>query len=253
MISGEGFPAGRRIEAGIGVTAWPLHPRTPQAHDHRSLLRTCILSIDRLLRWRYGVHEFADTDDNLLRISVSIAAQRIDLADGTEILPGDCIIDLHLWNERIPALGPLRSSGLGWGSRARRRMERSLTTLAAHVEANQPLQQCKAFRAEAVFLTGRRIQTLARIAERLGLGPPIELQQADLGHTMLALALAWACHPGRAMTRRLTATRYTFWMSRRTLRDRYFQADGGSLARCDGRAADLHSGPPIGETSRWTM
>ena len=229
MISGAGVPAEQTIEAGIDVAAWPLSPRTPHTHDDRSLPRRCILPIDRLLRWRYVVHEFSHTDDDLLRIPVSSAAQRIALADGTEILPGNLVIHLHLWNERISARTSFRS-GLGWGSRARRRIERSLVSLAAHVEANPSLAQCSVFRAEAVFLIGRRAGTLSRIAERLGFGTPIVPRPADPGHTMLAFALAWACHPGNPMNRPMRATRYSFWMSRSTLRDRYLHADGAGNA-----------------------
>ena len=229
MISGAGCPAESAIEIGLGKTAQPLLAPPGSAYDNRNLLRVCILSVDRLLRRYYGVHEFSPAEDNLLRISASIAEQRITLGDGTEILPGDVVIDLHLWNERIPALGSFRS-GLGWGSRVKRRIERSLVSLAAHVETNPSLAQCKAFRAEAVFLVGRRAETLSRIAERVGFGTPTAPQPADPGHTMLAFALAWACHSGDPVLRWMRATRYVFWMSRSTLRDRYLRASDARIA-----------------------
>ncbi len=231
MISGGGSPAGPSIEIGIGIgmagRRWPF--RIEAACDHRSLPRACILAIDRLLRRYYGVHEFSAIEENLLRMSLSSAKQRITLRDGTEIAVGDVVIDVHLWNERIPALGSFRS-GLGWGSRAARRIERSLALLAAHVEADPSLAQCKALRVDAVFLPGRRAATLPRIAERLGLGAPVAVRPADAGHTLLALALGFACHPGNPTSRRWRAARYTFWVSRQALCARYRPACGPRVA-----------------------
>ena len=200
------------------------------ADDDRNLLRVFILAVDRLLRRYYGIREFSDTEDNLLRISTSIAEQRVILGDGTEILPGDAVIDLHLWNERIPGLGPFRS-GLGWGSRVKQRIERSLAVLAAYVEATPSLMPCRAIRADAVFPTRRRSETLLRIAARLGFDGPGTLRPADPGHTLLAIALGWVCHPGSPLLRqRLRAARYSLWMSRRALRERYLSASGALMA-----------------------
>ena len=229
MIGGARLPAQSSVEFGTAITVPPLLMRTSAACNDWNLWRACVFSIDRLPRRYYGVHEFSLVGDNLLRISVSIAEQRITFGDGTEILPGDVIIDLHLWNERIPALGSFRC-GLGWGSRAKQRIEHSLAVLAAHVEADPSLAQCKAFRAEAVFLTGRQAETLSRIAGRLGFGARIAPRPADPGHTMLAFALAWACQPSAPMPRRLRASRYTCWMSRRTLHDRHLSASGAMIA-----------------------
>jgi hypothetical protein len=228
VISRAGCPAESAIEIGLGSTAQSLLAPPGSPYDNRNLLRVCILSIDRLLRRYYSVHEFSHTEGNLLRISASIVEQRVTLGDGTEILPGNAVIDLHLWNERIPALGPFRS-GLGWGSRVKQRIEHSLAVLAAYVEATPSLVQCNAVRAEAVFLTGRRAETFPRIAGRLGFDGPVTLRPADPGHTLLAVALGWACHPGSPPLRRLRAVRYTLWMSRRTLRDRYLSASGALI------------------------
>jgi hypothetical protein len=184
------------------------------------LFRNGVFLIDRLLRRYYGIHEFSRTPDDLLRIAVGIAHESISLPDGTEIAPGDPVIDLHLWNERFLALGSCRV-GLGWGCRVRRRVMRSLAALAAHVAADPSLAGCKALRADAAFVSRRKSHTLSRIARRLGFTQPTRLQPADPGHTMLALALAWAFGPASARLRPRRAMRCTFWMSRRALCDRY--------------------------------
>jgi hypothetical protein len=199
-----------------------LAPSPPEPSHDGSVLRAGILWIDRVLRRYYGVHEFSQREDDLLRIAIAVAEHRVVLADGTVVQPGDIVVDLHLWNERVRALGGGRALGLGWGCRAKRRIERSLAALAAHVEVTQGLAHCKAFRAEAVFIRGRRERALLRIAQRLGFGTPKNPERADVGHTLLAFALTWAFHPGDRAYRGIWGTRYTFWMSRRALRDRYF-------------------------------
>jgi len=185
VIGEAGFPAESAMQISAGMTVPRRLSRPGPACDDRNLRRACVFFIDRLLRRYYGVHEFSPVGDNVLRISVSIAEQRI---------------------------------------------EHSLAVLATHVETNPSLAQCKAFRAEAVFLTGRQAKTLSRIAGRLGFGARIAPRPADPGHTMLAFALAWACQPSATMPRRLRASRNTFWMSRRTLRDRHLSASGAMIA-----------------------
>lgn len=227
MTGSPASPPAPTIEIGaaMSVSMFPL--RNIPAYDHRSWLRVCILSLDRRLRRHHGVREFSPVEGNLLRISTGIAGQHIAFADGTELRPDDAVIDLHLWNERIPTLGS-RRPGFAWASRAKRRNEHSLAVLAAHVEADPSLTACTAIRAEAVFLTGRRAGTLSRIARRLGFEVPTGPRPADPGHMLLALALA--CHPGDPIWRPPRAARHILWMSRRTLRARHLGAGVMTMA-----------------------
>jgi hypothetical protein len=230
-------PPAPTIEIGAAMSVPLFSLRNIPAYDHRSWLRVCILSLDRRLRRHHGVREFCPVEGNLLRISTGIAGQHIAFADGTKLCPDDAVIDLHLWNERIPTLGSLRP-GFAWASRAKRRIEYSLAMLAAHVEANPSLTACTAIRAEAVFLTGRRAGTLSRIARRLGFEVPTGPRPADPGHTLLAFALAFACHPGDPIWRPPRAARHILWMSRRTLRARYLSANVTTTAASDARHPD---------------
>jgi hypothetical protein len=223
------------LAAGV-ATFRSLAPSSPEPAHEGSLLRAGILWVDRVLRRYYGVHEFSQREDDLLRIAITVAQHHVVLADGTVVQPGDVVVDLHLWNERVHALGGGRALGLGWGCRAKRRIERSLAALAAHVEVTQGLAHCKAFRAEAVFIRGRRVRTLLRIAERLGFGAAVDPERADVGHTLLAFALTWAFHPGDRAYRGVWGTRYTLWMSRRVLRDRYFADLDARVSHRNGHA-----------------
>ena len=195
----------------------------------RSLLgktgRAGIYGIDWLLRRWYGVYEFSRTDDNLLRIAVRVANASLTLSDGTKVTPGDPIIDLHIWNERVPSLGALGPS-LVWASRVNRRIERSLSALAGHLDQRDDLDGCVALRAVAIFLSSRAARKATRIAARYGLTPPLEARRADLGHGLLAFGLTWACNPASLVGKRLTPTRYEFWMSSPALRQTYLGCKG---------------------------
>jgi len=195
----------------------------------RSLLaktgRAGIYGIDWLLRRWYGVYEFSRTDDNLLRISARVAKASLTLSDGTKVAPGDPIIDLHIWNERVPTLGALGPS-LVWASRVNRRIERSLIALARHLDQRDDLNRCVALRAVAIFVSRRAAGKATRIAARYGLTPPLEARRADLGHGLLAFGLTWACNPASLVGKRLTPTRYEFWMSSPALRQTYLGCKG---------------------------
>ncbi len=156
--------------------------------------RTCavrVFGIDWLLRRWYSVYEFSRTDDDLPRISVRVAKASLTLSDGTRVMTGDTIIDLHMWNERVPTLGALGPS-LVWASRAKPRIERSLIGLAQHLDQRDDLVRRVALRAVAIFVGGRAAGKVTRIAARYGLMPPLEARRADLGHGLLAFGLAWA-------------------------------------------------------------
>lgn len=206
--------------------------RPARSRRLRSLLgrtgRAGIYGIDWLLRRWYGVYEFSRTQDDLLRISVRVAKASLTLSDGTKVVPGDPIIDLHIWNERVPTLGAVGPS-LVWASRVNRRIERSLIALARHLDHRDDLERCVALRAVAIFVSGRAAGKATRIAARYGLMPPLEARRADLGHGLLAFGLTWACNPASLVGQRLKPMRYEFWMSSQALRDTYVgcEASGG--------------------------
>jgi hypothetical protein len=193
--------------------------------------RAGVYGIDWLLRRWYGVYEFSWTDDDLLRISVRLAKASLILSDGTRVTQGDPIVDLHIWNERIPTLGALGPS-LVWASRVNRRIERSLTALARHLD-QCGLDRCVALRAAAIFMSGRVAGKATRIAARYGLLPPLEARRANLGHGLLAFGLTWACNPASLVGKRLTPMRYEFWISSQALREtnRCSEASGGEGLR----------------------
>jgi hypothetical protein len=99
-------------------------------------MRVLIRAFDRMIRWASGVFEFCDEEVCLLRLQCSRAPHDLHLSDSTQVRAGDPVLKLHLWNERVPPLGP-GGSDLAWAVNVRRRLIRSLRA-AAQWLAEQP-------------------------------------------------------------------------------------------------------------------
>src|SRR5258707_11850231 len=101
-------------------------------------------SLDAWLRSFYGIRDFTDDPQCVLRIGSMPAPVPVSLSDGTEIGEGELVGALHLWNEHVP-----RYSGngptLAWAKEMRRRMLRSLGLLADFVERDPSWPPVRAF------------------------------------------------------------------------------------------------------------
>src|SRR5262249_3716327 len=102
----------------------------PGANRHkRPLWAEFIFALDSWLRRREGVFEYSHKPDCIFRAQLSRLSSDVLLSDGTFGRPGDRVIDLHLWNEQIPAM-PIAGYSLAWGCRFNRSFEKSLGELA---------------------------------------------------------------------------------------------------------------------------
>jgi hypothetical protein len=70
-------------------------------------------ALDSRLRRRYGVLDYLDAPDCILRLELGRARRRIVLSDGVRLEPADRIAELHFRNEHFPAMyeGGRRSPG----------------------------------------------------------------------------------------------------------------------------------------------
>ena len=188
---------------------------------HGSMDRA-VLAIDRSLRRANGIFEFCDNDQCILRIAIIPAETRILLPDGTLLLPEDPIIDLHLWNERLPSLSRGGSS-LAWGAAFRTRMRATLGLLAEYVASDAELNTVKACRARVAFLRDRLIR---RAARHLGFVFAVPDQSIpDHVHEFLEVfliyGLTWVFNPEALPHKACLPQRSYLWMSRGELFRRY--------------------------------
>lgn len=123
---------------------------------------------DWVLRRSQGIVVYSHTDDDLLRIAVRIWGDHPIYIDGIAVVPGQRIIELHLWNEHLTAMGG-RALGLAWGARLRCRFEQSLFSLATRLDKDPRLAECVAIRAEIIFLDRQAAAKFERAARHFGL------------------------------------------------------------------------------------
>src|SRR5215470_6162595 len=86
----------------------------PAAPGRRhAVLERIVFGIDATLRRWNSVVEFTTDPTCILRIRVGRLERPLVLADGTSARAGERFIDLHLWNEQIPAM-PKEGASIAW-------------------------------------------------------------------------------------------------------------------------------------------
>jgi hypothetical protein len=184
------------------------------------MLRKLIRGIDACLRRGIGIVEFERGEDALLRIGVARAERAVRLRDGTQLQPGDPLLELHLWNEHLPML-PSGGPSLRWAASTRRQITHSLRRLAVHLQRVPDLWEAKALRIQPAFAGRNLARNLNWIAAKHGfesiedLHKPVLTAGARRWFDSLWLwLLTWAFNPHSLRGRRFRRTRREFWISR---------------------------------------
>jgi hypothetical protein len=103
----------------------------------RLLLCGIIRYFDRFLRWAYGVFEFCNDPNCLLRVRVTRTARPVSLPGG-QVPAGAPVLELHLWNEHLPPI-PAEGPDIAWGVRTQRLWLASLRALARQIRQDPRL------------------------------------------------------------------------------------------------------------------
>ncbi len=129
-------------------------------------MRPLVRAMDALLRRIYGVHEFCDDPDCVLRLRRAKAQH--DLFWGEiQVHAGDAVLELHLWNEHIPPLPP-QGADLAWAIRFRRMLIRSLHGVATYMASKPDLNTIQAIGGITALLSPANHPGGVRLLERLG-------------------------------------------------------------------------------------
>jgi hypothetical protein len=130
-------------------------------------MRILIRGLDRLIRWTNGVFEFCDEEPCLLRLQWARAPHDLHLSDGTQARAGDPVLKLHLWNERVPPLGPA-GSDLAWAANVRRRLVYSLQAAARWLAGQPGRADVRAIGGATVLVSSGDERGGLRLMGRLG-------------------------------------------------------------------------------------
>jgi hypothetical protein len=185
-----------------------------------------VRALDKWMRLRQGITEFTDDPNCILRISLEAADRELRLADGAVVRPGDRVLEMHFWNERMPqANGPL---GLGWGGRFSRRLRRSFNELAIALERDPRFCDVVALRGRLAFAGARDSADARRFGAWFGFEVAEATREVTLRRRLHAvaedywlLALTYTFNPGTLRHRSLARRHDDMWISRAGLTQRY--------------------------------
>jgi hypothetical protein len=129
-------------------------------------------------------------------------------------------LQLHLWNEHVPAM-PSVGPSASWANLMKRRMRHSLALVADHVE--RELGDVVAVHGEPPFGSRLGALQMMRTAERFGFDvlQPDGTDMRDRIHEIFDSVLLWglimAYNPAAARGKTLVRHRYQLWISRAKL------------------------------------
>jgi hypothetical protein len=183
----------------------------------RPLWAELIFALDRWLQRRQGVFEYTDKPDCIFRVQLGRLHSQVMLSDGTAGHPGDRVIDLHFWNEHIPAT-PLAKHSFAWARHFGRNFAESIDELARFLSSEPGLLDINIVRANM------NLDSLSRIAARYGFEitrEPVKIWPSQyvhrFGENILYWLLTLACSSGRPRPKKFWRSRQPIYLSRKVL------------------------------------
>jgi len=174
------------------------------------------------------VYEYTVHPECLFRLQLVHVEDPLVLADGTAVAPGSRALALHLWNERIPVMGPLGPT-LAWARRIDRAIHASLRELACYLAAQPSLRDIAAICGDMPVRGAGQAEQLARIMARYGFEAAVG--SADrrslihrFGDGVLVLMLVWATNPCAVRSALLRCRNMRLFVSRAALERRYISS-----------------------------
>jgi hypothetical protein len=195
------------------------------SHHRRPPWARFIFALDSWLRRRQGVFEYSHKPDCIFRVQLGRLYGEVVLSDGTFGRAGDRVIDLHLWNDQIPAT-PIVGHSLAWGCRFNRSFAESLRELARFLMSEPELQDINIVRANMT------LDSLHHIAARHGfetiLDPVSRFSLWEcvhrFGENILYWLLTLACNSDRAWPNKFWRSQQLTYLSRRVLERKHITA-----------------------------
>ena len=194
-----------------------------------------IFGLDRVLRRWQSVVEFTHDPACILRIRVGRLDRDFVLADGTAGHVGERFIDLHLWNEQIPAM-PKEGASIAWARQMSLCFQHSLRQLARYLASRSDLDDICLLRCTMGFAGRERNDQMVRLIRRYGFEfvPPattvtLSERARRLGENILISLIVLARNQAALRRDTLRRGRTRVFMSRKVLEQRY----GGGAGSVD--------------------
>ena len=201
---------------------------------HSWLLRI-VFRIDGALRRLQSMVEYSNDPGCILRIRVARLDRDFMLADGTCGRAGDRFIDLHLWNEQLPAM-PKEGASIAWARQMHVCFQQSLRQLARYLASRPDLDDISLVRCTMEFAGRDRDDQMVRLIGRYGFELVPSAAMVTMGERALRfgenihISLMVLARNAAALRRdTLRRSRTRVFMSRKVLEQRY----GGGAGSVD--------------------
>src|SRR5215467_12650866 len=130
-------------------------------------LEQLIFGLDGMLRRWQSVVEYTHDPACILRIKLGRLDQDFALSDGTVGHAGERFIDLHLWNEQVPAM-PKEGASIAWARQMSLCFQHSLRQLARYLASHADLDDISLVRCTMGFAGQERNDQMVRLIGRYG-------------------------------------------------------------------------------------
>jgi hypothetical protein len=203
--------------------------RVESSHSH-PWLAEALFALDVPLRRRQAVLEYSSHPSCIFRLGITRAHRAVTLRDGTRIRPGQRVVQLHFWNERIPPLPP-KGATIRWARLLQRCIAASLHELARYLSSRPDLHDVSAICGNVPCATKSQIRQITHIMacygfeamfepERLSIGKRIH----QFGENILISLIVFARNAKALRLDTLSRVRVPIYLSRRTLERKFGSA-----------------------------
>lgn len=205
----------------------PSESRTSQGLGGK-FLNYFVRAVDAVMRRCQGIMEFTDNEQCILRVSARGARRDERLTGGRLAAKGELIGEIHLWNERIPAMPP-GGADMIWGTMMRRRLRLSLILLADFIQTDPRFSRVNVFCGETAFAAGKSLDQTHGMASYFGF-EIVENRRSKgfwgwwerLGEAFYLWGMVRTFNPGALKLESLMKpVWFQFWLRRETLLKKY--------------------------------
>jgi len=187
-------------------------------------MRFLVRKLDDIIRKSIGVFEFSYDENCLLRLQVIRAPRTLQLPNLT-IEPGDQVLLLHLWNERLP-LFSAGSADMAWARCFLRLINYSFCLVAGYLHDDPQLSEVRAVGGETILLSSGLHEAGRRFVQDLGFTvTPYHRRLGRFGEfweNFYSWLIIWTFNPGSLPSRSLLyLSRSEMWISREAFLQRF--------------------------------
>jgi hypothetical protein len=187
-------------------------------------MRAVVRRFDAFLARQYGLFNFSDEPDCVLRLQVAPAPHQLSFSDQV-VQPGEKVLELHLWNEHLPPV-PAAGLDLRWAITMQRAFLNSLRAVGRYMQSETKLADILAVGGITVLMFAGTRRNGERFMERLGFTVmPYTNPLGRFGEfweNFFSLILMWTYNPDSLRNRKLFGQRRAeFWMPAEEFLRRY--------------------------------